>query len=408
MIYRSKSGGVKRCAKMLTTAVLAFVLAIVVFASTAFAGLLNEYNVDIVVDGVTTTVTTREEKPTEILTNANITLESTDKLDLSGFEAGKGGKIVLDRQHTVNVEVNHTITAYAVYADTVGDALTEAGLALHSADKVNYALTDLVTDGMVIRVNTAFTVTLTADGKTQSFAMVEGTVGDLLDLAKVQLGTNDYAEPSAATSLKAGMKIHVYRVSYKTVTETETLSYKTETKTDSKLTVGKTKVEQQGQNGSADVTYKVKLVNGKEKTRTEEKRVVTKKPVKKIVRTGTKAAGVKANGVKSRGGYSVGQSIRGRYTHYCACAVCNGNSRGITTSGRRIYNGMSNPHYVACNWLPLGSVISVNGTNYTVVDRGGSGLSSQGRIDIFTPEGHAACYRYGTGSCSIKIVRLGW
>ncbi len=90
-------------------------------------------------------------------------------------------------------------------------------------------------------------------------------MGDLLELAKVQLGTNDYAEPSAATSLKAGMKIHVYRVSYKTVTETETLSYKTETKTDSKLTVGKTKVEQQGQNGSADVTYKVKLVNGKEK-----------------------------------------------------------------------------------------------------------------------------------------------
>ena len=126
MIYRSKSGGVKRWAKMLTTAVLSFVLAIVVFASTAFAGLLNEYNVDIVVDGVTTTVTTREEKPTEILTNANITLESTDKLDLSGFEAGKGGKIVLDRQHTVNVEVNRTITAYAVYADTVGDALTEA------------------------------------------------------------------------------------------------------------------------------------------------------------------------------------------------------------------------------------------------------------------------------------------
>lgn len=83
----------------------------------------------------------------------------------------------------------------------------------------------------------------------------------------------------------------------------------------------------------------------------------------------------------------MGQSISGRYTHYCACAVCNGNSRGITTSGRRIYNGMSNPHYVACNWLPLGSVISVNGTNYTVVDRGGSGLSSQGRIDIFTLEG---------------------
>lgn len=38
----------------------------------------------------------------------------------------------------------------------------------------------------------------------------------------------------------------------------------------------------------------------------------------------------------------------------------------------------------------MGSVIKVNGQNYTVVDRGGSGLSTVGRIDIFTPEGHAA------------------
>lgn len=408
MIHQANAGGMKRWAKMLTTAVLAFVLAIVVFASTAFAGLLSEYNVDIIVDGVTTTVTTREEKPTEILTNANLTLESTDKLDLSGFVAGKGGKIVLDRQHTVHVEENHIITDYAVYADTVGDALAEAGLVLHAADRVNYDLTEPVTEGMVIRVNTAFTVTVTADGKTQSYAMVEGTVGDLLSMAKIQLDTDDYTEPSANTSLKAGMKIHVYRVRYKTVTEAVTLNYKTETKKDSKMTEGKTKVEQAGQNGSANVTYKIKLVNGKEKNRTEEKRVVTKKPVTKIVRTGTKPGAVKSNGVKSRGGYSVGQTVSGRYTHYCACAVCNGNSRGITTSGRRIYNGMADPHYIACNWLPLGSVVSVDGTNYTVVDRGGSGLSAQGRIDIFTPQGHAACYRYGTGSCTLKIVRLGW
>ena len=39
---------------------------------------------------------------------------------------------------------------------------------------------------------------------------------------------------------------------------------------------------------------------------------------------------------------------------------------------------------------------------------GGSGLSSVGRIDIYTPEGHAAALRGGTGSCTIEIVRLGW
>ena len=66
-------------------------------------------------DGVTTTVTTREEKPTEILTNANITLESTDKLDLSGFEAGKGGKIVLDRTDPIIESTLSTIDKQIVH-----------------------------------------------------------------------------------------------------------------------------------------------------------------------------------------------------------------------------------------------------------------------------------------------------
>ena len=93
---------------------------------------------------------------------------------------------------------------------------------------------------------------------------------------------------------------------------------------------------------------------------------------------------------------------------YCSCSICCGKNDGMTASGKKIYNGMPNPYYVACNWLPMGSVIQVDGVNYTVVDRGGSGLSKKGRIDIYTPEGHAECYRRGTGKCEIVIVRLGW
>ena len=190
------------------------------------------------------------------------------------------------------------------------------------------------------------------------------------------------------------------------------MAYSTKEKKDSSLEKGDTKTIQQGKNGSKDVTYSVKYVNGVATESTKLTEVVKTQPVEKIVKVGTKkvkhSADTTPNGVKSKGGYSVGDTISGRYTHYCACAICNGNSRGITTSGKRIKNGMSNPYYVACNWLPLGSVIEVDGTNYTVVDRGGSGLSRKGRIDIFTPEGHKACYKYGTGSCKIKIVRLGW
>ena len=140
-----------------------------------------------------------------------------------------------------------------------------------------------------------------------------------------------------------------------------------------------------------------------------DKDVITKAK-SEVVKVGTKetdGAKVKTNGVKNKKGYKVGQVISGRYTHYCACGTC-GTGTGRTASGKRVSNGMKNPYYIACNWLPMGSIVNIDGTNYTVVDRGGSGLSSVGRVDIFTPEGHRACYKYGTGKCTLTIMRLGW
>lgn len=410
MINQSDAVGVKRVAKVIATAVMVFVLAILVFASTAFAGLLGEYNVDIVDNGQTTTITTNESEPIEILAQASITLNGNDKLDLTGFTSGTGGKIVIDRLNTVIIEKDSVINTYNVYADTVGDALKEAGITIGEKNEVNYALDAPVVNGMVVTVKTAFTVALSADGAVAEFNLIEGTVAQLLELAQIELGKDDYTEPSLDASLKTGMKVNVYRVAYQKIEESKAVAYKTTEKKDEALEGNTTKVLQKGVPGQADVTYKVKYINGKESERKELSYIVTKEPVNKIVQVGAEntAISVKSNGVKSKSGYSVGQVISGKYTHYCACATCNGNSRGVTASGKKISNGMDNPYYVACNWLPMGSVIEVSGKNYTVVDRGGSGLSRQGRIDIFTPEGHKTCYRYGTGGCTIKIVRLGW
>ena len=235
------------------------------------------------------------------------------------------------------------------------------------------------------------------------------TVGDLLERANVTLDSNDYTVPAVNQELETGVTVDVNRVDYVEETVKVKVKYTTKKKKDNSLPKGEKIVVRKGKNGVKEVTYKVKYVNGEAINKEKVEEVVTKEAVTKVVKVGTNDnPEVKPNGVTSKNGYTIGQVIEGRYTHYCACATCNGNSRGITSSGKRIYNGMSNPYYIACNWLPLGTVLKVNGHNYTVVDRGGSGLSRRGRIDIFTPEGHSACYRYGTGSCKIEIVRLGW
>ena len=414
MINLSNAKGLKGVSRAVLTAVVTFVLAIAIFATTAFAGLATQYNVEIVVDSNDAIViTTNETEPIEILSQANITLADSDKLDISGFRSGEGGTIKIDKLNNINVEFDGVINTYSVYEDTVGEALDNLGIELSENSKMNYELTDVVKDGMVITIKSAKSVTLTADGKSAKYAIYQGTVADLLELAQITLGEDDYTEPSLDSELEANMKVTVYRVEYKTVTETEEVKFKTTTVKKSSMNEGTQKVVTQGVNGEDQVSYEVKYVNGKEESRTETERTTVKKPVNKVVNVGTKkvsssgSSTVKSNGVTSKNGYTVGQKISGRYTHYCACASC-GSGSGVTASGKKVYNGMANPYYVACNWLPMGSVIRVDGKNYTVVDRGGSGLSTVGRIDIFTPEGHAACYRYGTGRCSIEIVRLGW
>ncbi len=204
------------------------------------------------------------------------------------------------------------------------------------------------------------------------------------------------------------MEINVYRVEIKTVTKNEKIAHKTNTIKDSSLEKGKTKIETKGEDGERSVTYRITYINGAQSEKREVASTVIKESVTEVKRVGTKAVIIENNGVEKHNGIAVGSVISGSYTHYCACEICCGKSNGITASGKKLTNGMDNPYYVACNWLPLGSIIEVSGVTYTVVDRGGSGLSRTGRIDIYTPEGHDAAKKNGRGSASIKILRLGW
>lgn len=409
MTNQATADGLRGVSRKVITAVIAFVAAAVLCATTAFAQITSDYDVDIYVDNTKYAITTKVTEPIEILSQANITLNDTDKLDISAFTAGKGGVIKVNRLNSINVEFNNQITSYKVYANTVGSALKEIGLDTAGAE-LNKEKSSGVIDGMVVKIYSAASSKLKADGETNRYAIVNGTVADLLRVAQIQLGADDYTEPSLDTQLTEDMSVKVNRVSYEEVTKTEKLKYKTVTKKDKKSYKGIEKVTTKGKNGTAKTTYKVKYVNGKATAKTVVDQDVVKEAKDKVVKVGTKkttGAKFKSNGVTSKNGYKVGQVIKGRYTHYCACGIC-GSGTGRTASGKKVSNGMKNPYYIACNWLPMGSVVNIDGKNYTVVDRGGSSLSRKGRVDIFTPEGHKACYRYGTGSCTLTIMRLGW
>ncbi len=393
--------------KVLTATAVAFFLIVCFFTAHAFAGVSDEYNIVINDNGREYTITTDEKQPLDILQSIGVELGEKDRLDISEFKSGSGGVISIDRFSTVIINFNNSLNSYGVYADTVGEAFDEAGINAQDC-AVNYALDEAVTSGMVITVDSPNMVTVRADGKTYELGAAKGTVADSLKELKITLKGEDYVNPSLTAEVTDGMTIKVYRKETKTVTQTQTIAYGITQVKDNSLEKGESKLEKAGENGKREVTYKVVYINGKASEKTRISSTVIKEPVNEVRRIGTKSTVITPGSIDSYDKFSVGQVISGKYTHYCACEICCGKSTGTTSSGKKIKNGMDDPYYVALNWLPLGSVIEVNGSTYTVVDRGGKNLSKVGRIDIFTPAGHDAAMKGGTGTCSIKIVRLGW
>lgn len=85
---------------------------------------------------------------------------------------------------------------------------------------------------------------------------------------------------------------------------------------------------------------------------------------------------------------SSNRSYLGNYkiTHYCACNKCSSGT-GITASGTYATEGRT----VACNSLPFGTHIIINGKEYVVEDTGGMGNNV---IDIYL-NSHEECLQKG-------------
>lgn len=107
-------------------------------------------------------------------------------------------------------------------------------------------------------------------------------------------------------------------------------------------------------------------------------------------------------------GIREGDTIVGTLTYYDVCLSCCGKTDGITASGIRIKNGVE-PEIpvVGCNWLPLMTVLTIDGVEYIVADRGGASMDTVGRLDVFNPAGHEDCIQRGiTENAEIVIVDL--
>ena len=102
---------------------------------------------------------------------------------------------------------------------------------------------------------------------------------------------------------------------------------------------------------------------------------------------------------------SVGADELWLLTAYCSCEKCCGvYSDGYFASGKKVYVGG-----VACNWLPFGTKLEIDGQIYTVEDRGAKSLFGDKNnhikhIDIYFND-HKEARKFGKRYAEVKIQK---
>lgn len=296
----------------------------------------------------------------------------------------------IPREVTLIVDDSRTITEAhpRTQCRTVEDFLEDQNIELAPKDVISVKLEDEIEGGMVIKIDRAFDVVVTADGDTATLTTTSCTVNEAL--AKVTLSTKpeDIVTPGRKHMLKAGENIVVKRVKIKYKKKKVVLPYDTQIVRTDKLRIGKYGVVTKGKNGKATKHYKLIYVDGKLHKTIMYKEVVHKEPRTKVVGYGTRI---------SFDGPPAGLSYRKVINVTAVAYHFDGNPYG---SGGRpcTYGTMA----VDTRVIPMGTRCYVDGYGYAIANDIGSGVKGN-KIDLYM-EGGFQPLIWGARSTKVYIL----
>jgi len=163
-----------------------------------------------------------------------------------------GAGAVAGLPKAVVVQTASGVHKVSTFRGTVGDVLTDLGVALAPEDRITPATSTQLTSGMHIEHKRAFPVTLIADGRQRTVMTVVATVNEFLAErpAGVAVRARDRVYPSPYDALWAGAIVRIVRIETTITSEPERLPYAQIARPDGSLPRGLTRVIQPGRPGT--------------------------------------------------------------------------------------------------------------------------------------------------------------
>jgi uncharacterized protein YabE (DUF348 family) len=316
----------------------------------------------LLVDGQISLIQTPLTDPAAILDAQNIDVHPDDRLILDGTvvtpDAVMGwpvpvSNISLRRAVSIALAEDGVRRELRTTAETVGEALFDAGIVIYMADSVVPSPDAPVTEGLTVTIDRARPVTIIADGARLTTRLMGSTVGDALAAAGVALLGADYAVPDEDQPLVGGMVIRVMRVQESEIIEEAELPYETILQASADLELDQRRTIQAGRSGREQRIIRVRVENGIEVSRTVAETVIAQPPVNHIIEYGTNVV------IRSldtpQGPRQYWRVLRMYATSYHPAAL---GGDDVTATGRRLTTGIiaSSPRVI-----PYGAEVYVEG-----------------------------------------------
>jgi 3D (Asp-Asp-Asp) domain-containing protein len=191
------------------------------------------------------------------------------------------------------------------------------------------------------------------------------TVGEALTEAGIPLVGADSSSPSEFDALPADGNIRVVRVYETTNIALESIPFTTEKIEDANIPLGQDEIVQAGVNGIAMIRTRVRYEDGREVSRATEDKTVMREPQTRIVAGGSQIV------VSQLNGYDYWLATEMYATVYSPCASGTGSCSYGTTSGARAGYGIVAVDYSIYSYL-AGMKVYIPGYGVaTIGDTGG-------------------------------------
>ncbi|MCK9217969.1 MAG: 3D domain-containing protein [Firmicutes bacterium] len=283
---------------------------------------------------------------------------------------------------------------------TVEDVLDEKNIIVGPFDKLEASPDQKLKKGMEIEIKRAKSVKLIEGNREHQIYTLAETVGEAMEEAGVYLGVEDRVEPSPETELKHADKIEVIRVEYRIFSDIEEIPFENEIKKSDTLEKGFVKVLKKGQEGKREIVQSVVFENGKEVLKEILKESILQNPVAAILEEGTKDTVVTSRGTVAK----FTKAIEMVSTAYDATFASTGKhpdhpQYGITRSGLKVRPGIV---AVDPRVIPLGTHLYVEGYGEALAADTGGAIKGN-KIDLYF-ESPKDVAKYGRKRVKVYIL----